>query len=107
MTGSRSRISKSNLIWIISPWTWQKLPKSQLKKKKVVCTIHHLEQKDLEGDNLKQFLKRDKFVNTYHVISRKTISILSTVTNKEIVYIPFWINQNNFNIFFFECFNGL
>ena len=91
-----NRISKSNLIWIISPWTWQKLPKFQLKKKKVVCTIHHLEQKDLEGDNLEQFLKRDKFVNTYHVISRKTISILSAVTNKEIVYIPFWVNQNNF-----------
>ena len=27
-----NRISKSNLIWIISPWTWQKLPKFQLKK---------------------------------------------------------------------------
>ena len=88
-----NRISKSNLIWIISHGS--KLPKFQLKKKKVVCTIHHLEQKDLEGDNLEQFLKRDKFVNTYHVIW-KTISILSAVTNKEIVYIPFWVNQNNF-----------
>ena len=36
-------IRKADIIWIISPWTWKKLPKSQIRKKKVICTIHHID----------------------------------------------------------------
>ena len=50
----------------------------------------------MEGDNLEDFLERDKYVDKYHVISKKTIDNLVKITNKEIVYEPFWINQNIF-----------
>ena len=89
-------LSRSNLVWIISPWTWRKLSKKTLSNSKAICTIHHLEDKDMEGDNLEDFLERDKYVDKYHVISKKTIDNLVKITNKEIVYEPFWINQNIF-----------
>ena len=39
---STNLLSKADLIWIISPWTWKKLSKKHLSSKKVICTIHHL-----------------------------------------------------------------
>ena len=30
---STYKIKDSDIIWIISPWLWKKLPKKQLKKK--------------------------------------------------------------------------
>jgi len=88
--------NRSNVVWIISPWTWGKLSIKTLNNSKVICTIHHLENKDIEGNNLEDFLERDKYVDKYHVISKKTIDNLIKITNKEIVYEPFWINQNIF-----------
>ena len=66
-------LSRSNLVWIISPWTWRKLSKKTLSNSKVICTIHHLEDKDMDIYNLEDFLERDKYVDKYHVISKKTI----------------------------------
>ena len=42
---STNFISKCDLLWIIAPWTWEKIPKRHLSSKKVVCTIHHLDEK--------------------------------------------------------------
>ncbi len=39
---------------------------------------------------------RDKFVDIYHVISNKTVAELKKLTNKKIVSIPFWVDQNLF-----------
>ena len=79
---STENISSSNIIWIISPWLWKKIPKRYLKTKNVVCSIY------------------DKYVDFYHVISLKTKKQLQTLTEKEIISIPLWINQNNW--FFIE-----
>ncbi len=88
------KIKDSDIIWIISPWVWRKISKRELKRKKVLCTIHHLEEKDFKDKNIKEFKKRDVFVDKYHVISKKTKDELQKLTNKEIIYIPFWVNQN-------------
>ena len=37
-------IISSNLVWIISPWAIKSLSKKELKKRKVFCTIHHLDE---------------------------------------------------------------
>ena len=42
---STNFISRANLIWIISPWTWKNLSKRHLASKKVICTIHHIDEK--------------------------------------------------------------
>ena len=91
---STKEIKDSDIIWIISPWLWKKIPKRHLKTKKVVCSIHHFEDKDFLKENLIDFYDRDKFVTHYHVISPKVKEQLENLTDKPVTYIPFWVNQN-------------
>ena len=91
---STKKIKDSDIIWIISPWLWKKIPKRYLKTKKVVCSIHHFEDKDFLKENLIDFYNRDKFVTHYHVISPKVKEQLENLTDKPVTYIPFWVNQN-------------
>ena len=37
-------IFNSDIIWLIAPWTWRKINKNNLSRKKVVCTIHHIDE---------------------------------------------------------------
>lgn len=87
-------IEEADIIWIIAPWAWKRISKKYLKKKVVVCTIHHLEENDYLGSGLRDFNKRDNFVNHYHVISKKTFNQISELTSKDITNIPFWVNNN-------------
>ena len=91
---STKKIKDSDIIWIISPWLWKKIPKRYLKTKKVVCSIYHFEDKDFLKENLIDFYNRDKFVTHYHVISPKVKEQLENLTDKPVTYIPFWVNQN-------------
>ena len=47
----------------------EKNSKEIFKKNKVVCSVYHFEEKDFERDSLKDFYKRDSYVDEYHVIS--------------------------------------
>lgn len=85
---------EADVIWIISPWLWNKEPRKFLKSKKVVCSIFHMEEKDFSSAGVRQFNKRDKYVDCYHVISLKTKKQLETITDKKIFYIPFWVNHD-------------
>jgi glycosyltransferase involved in cell wall biosynthesis len=82
------------IIWIIAPWTWQKLPKRVLRKNKVLCTIHHIDEDKFSAEEEKNFYLRDEYVDAYHAISTKTYSQLRKLTEKKIYTIPFWANQN-------------
>ena len=86
-------IFNANIIWIIAPWIWRKIPKYFLTNKYVICTIHHFEEKDLTNKGLENFFERDKYVNAYHAISLKTYKELKDITNKKIYYSPFWVNE--------------
>ena len=85
---------EADVIWIISPWLWNKEPRKILKSKKVVCSIFHMEEKDFSSAGVRQFNKRGKYVDCYHVISLKTKKQLETITDKKIFYIPFWVNHD-------------
>ena len=91
---STRSITKSDIIWIIAPWTWKKISKRQLKKKKVVCSIYHINFSKFDDDDKIEFYERDKFVDIYHVISNKTAEQVRTLTNKKIVSIPFWVDSD-------------
>ena len=93
---STEEIKESNIIWIIAPWVWKKIPKKELKNKFVVCTIHHVEELKMDKAYLKDFYERDKFVDYYHVISDKTRDQLLQLTNKKIFNNPFWVNKKIF-----------
>ena len=92
---STENIISSNIIWIISPWLWKKIPKRYLKTKNVVCSIYHIDFETFGKKERSEFFERDKYVDFYHVISLKTKEQLQTLTEKEIVSIPLWVNQNN------------
>jgi len=87
-------IFKADLIWIIAPWTWRKIPIKHLGTKKVVCTIHHIDEDKFDNTAKKEFLERDLIVDQYHVISESTYKQVSKLTLKPIKIIPFWVNQN-------------
>jgi hypothetical protein len=84
----------ADLVWIISPWLWKKESRRILKTKTVICSIFHLEDKDFSDKNLKEFRKREAYVDCYHVISLKTKKDLEKITNKKIIHIPFWVNRD-------------
>tara|TARA_B100000900_G_scaffold313034_1_gene271915 strand:- start:938 stop:1873 length:936 start_codon:yes stop_codon:yes gene_type:complete len=89
-------LKRSNIIWIISPWTWNKLNKKKLKLTKTVCTIHHIDETKLDVNYIKDFENRDQFVDIYHVPSSKTKKQLIKITSKPIVQIPFWVDSKKF-----------
>lgn len=91
---STNDIKKSDVVWIISPWLWKKIPKKYLKNKRVICSIYHIDFKKFSKKEIKDFEQRDKYVEFYHVISQKTKEQLQTLTNKKIISIPFWVDQN-------------
>ncbi len=90
---STKEIKNADIIWIIAPWVWKKLPKNHLKNKKVICSYYHF---DFDSFSLKEFKDLDQYVDEYHVISQKTEKDLSSLTEKKITSIPFWINNNIF-----------
>ena len=66
---STTSILKADIIWIMAPWMWKKIPKFFLKRKIVLCTYHHFVESKfskLDFDDL------DQYVNSYHAISKYT-----------------------------------
>lgn len=86
-------ISNADVVWILAPWLWKKIPKKFLENKFILCSIYHLDNSDNE---LKDFEERDKFVDYYHVISNKTKQQIENLTKKQIKSIPFWVDDNKF-----------
>ena len=74
-------VKNADIIWILSPWLWQKVSKKRLEQKKVLCSQYHF---DFENYDFDDFYKLDKYVDEYHVISKKTEEQLRTLTEKKI-----------------------
>lgn len=89
-------ISQSDKIWIIAPWVWKKISKKHLINKKVLCTIHHIDQHKFDSLELIDFKERDVYIDQYHVTNDITYQKLTNLTNKRIVKIPFWISHDKF-----------
>ena len=93
---STEKIKDSDIIWIISPWLWKKIPKKQLEQKKVVCSIYHIDFDSFSESDQKEFNLMNSYVDIYHVISDHTKIQLNKLTNKKIVSIPFWVDNKIF-----------
>ena len=66
---STNSIRNADIIWIVAPWLWKKIPLRHLKNKIVVCSMYHLDGSNAE---IEDFLQRDQYVDYYHVISKNT-----------------------------------
>mgnify|MGYP001156700145 FL=1 len=51
-------IGTSDVIWIIAPWTWRKIPIKQLQNKKVICTVHHIDETSFSRSQESMLLRR-------------------------------------------------
>ena len=91
---STNFLYKSNIVWLIAPWNWDNTSKRHLSKKKVLCSIYHIDEEKFGEKEKKLFLERDSFVDEYHVISKKTLQQVSELTQKKITSIPFWVNKS-------------
>ena len=91
---NKSSLFNSEIVWLMSPWTWKKIPKTYLKNKKVLCTIHHFDEDKFKDSEKKNFYSRDFYVDEYHVISSGTKQFLSKLVDKPITKIPWWANNN-------------
>ena len=78
---STKMIMRSEIIWIISPWLWEKIPRKYLKEKKVICSHYHFDFNNFDREN---FYELDQYVDEYHVISKKTQEQLEQLTAKKI-----------------------
>jgi len=85
---------EADILWLVSSWLWNHMPYNLLEAKKVITTIHHIDQTKVDDAYLQNFFQRDKITNMYHVPCEKTKEILQKLTNKEIFVQPFWANQN-------------
>ena len=84
----------ADVLWLVSSWLWNRLPFELLITKKVITTIHHIDQNKIDNHFLHDFHLRDKITNLYHVPCEKTKEALQKLTKKEIFVQPFWVNQN-------------
>lgn len=89
---SAKNIFFSDIVWIISPWTFKTQNFKLLKNKKIVYSIHHIEEEE-KSLFLEKLKKIDKYIDCYHTISKKYIDTIQTITSKKIHYIPFWIDS--------------
>jgi len=90
---STNSIRNADIIWIVAPWLWKKIPLRHLKNKIVVCSMYHLDGSNAE---IEDFLQRDQYVDYYHVISKNTERQIRPLTEKIIKSIPFWVDDKVF-----------
>jgi glycosyltransferase involved in cell wall biosynthesis len=86
--------SQSDIVWLIAPWVWKKRNYKKLSSKKVICSVHHIDEDKFDQKDLEEFMALDEFVNAYHVISMNTYEQVKKLTDKKIYSIPFWVNPN-------------
>lgn len=84
---------ESDVIWLVSNWLWRSIPYHILQNKKVVTTIHHI---DNDKFNLQEFMERDKITDHYHVYDKLTEQKLSLLTNKPVTRILHWYDRERF-----------
>lgn len=87
-------IDDCDVLWIVAPWQWSRIPQKYLEAKKVVCTIHHIVPDKFKQQNISEFLVRDMFVDAYHVPNKHTEFIVKQLTNKPVHVVSYWFNSN-------------
>lgn len=91
---STRNIIEADVVWLLAGWCWNHLPIEILKNKKIVVTEHHIVPEKFDQQKYRNFLIRDQFVDCYHVPNVKTEQTLRQITNKKIKVIPYWYNDN-------------
>jgi glycosyltransferase involved in cell wall biosynthesis len=81
----------ADILWVIASWVYNNVPSTLLYNKKVITTIHHITPSKF---NPRDIATKNSFTDIYHCTNQTTADFLSKYTNKPIVVIPFWYDQN-------------
>ena len=84
----------SDLVWLIAPWSISEKKIKKYKNKKIIYSQYHFENFSEDDVEIKYLKKIDRYIDAYHVISKKTQNELATITKKPIYYLPLWVNQD-------------
>lgn len=96
-----NRAEEADIIWLIAPYRAKTINPVLLKAKKVVTTIHHINDKKIKSYN-KLIDNLSKFTNRYHVITQackeKLIKYFGNhIKEEQIVYTPFWVDNKKWH----------
>ena len=80
-------LNEADIIWILPPWQWKRVPPYFLVNKLVVVSIHHIVP---EKFNAREFNERDRFVDHYHVPCEQTKNFIKNHTDKQISVMGYW-----------------
>jgi glycosyltransferase involved in cell wall biosynthesis len=84
----------ADVIWLLASWCWKHLPYEFLSSKKVITTVHHIVPEKFGDQQKEDFLLRDKITSVYHVYNQETKEFLEELTDKPVMLIDYWANQN-------------
>ena len=87
-------IHNCDIVWLAAGWCWNQIPPQILSHKKVVVTIHHEVPEKFNEDRKANFLRRDRFVDHYHVPAHRTKKFIEKFTDKPVSVIGYWYDKN-------------
>lgn len=85
---------EADVIWLLSDWCWDQIPKKILKQKKVLTTIQHIVPSKFNLQAKRDFFVRDDYTDLYHVPCKITKEQIEDLTDKPIIVAPHWVNQH-------------
>ena len=65
-------IQTADVIWVIAPWSFSVEKIKKHKNKKIIYSIYHIEDRNVNNSEIKEILEVDKYIDYYHVISKET-----------------------------------
>jgi glycosyltransferase involved in cell wall biosynthesis len=87
---------EADLIWLLGPWYWDRLPLDLLERKRVVTTIHHLVPWKFDDDARAEFAARDRVTDLYHGVCDGTAEFVAGLTERPVFAQITWINGDLF-----------
>jgi glycosyltransferase involved in cell wall biosynthesis len=92
-----SEPEEATIIWLMADYKYRKIRYSILNEKKVITTIHHIDQDKLDTELINRYKKVAKFTNIFHVITDESGEVLKKILGEdcpEIRVAPFFVNEN-------------
>ena len=86
-------IEEADIIWLLTHSMIHQVPKNFTGK--LIVTIHHLVPWKLNNWELKKLKFIENISHVIHTISTQSLKILKKIFHKPILYLPFWINQED------------
>ena len=83
----------SDIIWDIAPWSTNPSFIRKNHTKKIVKSVYHIEDPSPDSKEIGRIIENDKYVDAYHVISKKTEKELNSISEKPTFHLPLWVNQ--------------